>query len=103
MPVIFPGFSRSNLQRATGHPGAFLDQIPRHGGDFLWTQAVGYWNAGATMLYGAMFDEVDEGTAMFKLRTEAAILPATPPMVDLEQENAPVPPDRLLRIAGRIS
>jgi hypothetical protein len=47
-------------------PEARLDQIPRRGGRFLWTQMVEAKRAGATALYVAMFDEMDEGTAIFK-------------------------------------
>lgn len=61
LPVIFPGFSWHNLK-----PDAPLDQIPRRGGQFLWTQYVQARQAGATMVYQAMFDELDEGTAIFK-------------------------------------
>jgi hypothetical protein len=61
LPVAFPGFSWHNLKR-----NAPLDQIPRLKGQFLWTQYVEAKKAGATMLYQAMFDEVDEGTAIFK-------------------------------------
>jgi hypothetical protein len=60
LPVVFPGFSWHNLK------GGPLDQIPRRRGDFLWSQFCGDKRAGASMLYVAMFDEMDEGTAIFK-------------------------------------
>jgi hypothetical protein len=60
MPVVFPGFSRHNLN---GDP---LGSIPRRDGRFFWAQIVAAKKAGAEMLYVAMFDEVDEGTAIFK-------------------------------------
>jgi hypothetical protein len=60
MPVVFPGFSRHNLK------GAQLDSIPRLDGQFMWSQVVANKKAGCDMLYIAMFDEVDEGTAIFK-------------------------------------
>lgn len=60
LPVVFPGFSWSNLT------GGKLDQIPRLKGQFLWSQIVAAKRAGCEMIYVAMFDEVDEGTAIFK-------------------------------------
>ncbi|MCF7675167.1 MAG: xylosidase/arabinosidase [Akkermansiaceae bacterium] len=61
LPVVFPGFSWHNM-----NPRAKLDQIPRLKGGFLWSQLVAAKRAGAGMIYVAMFDEVDEGTAIFK-------------------------------------
>ncbi len=65
MPVVFPGFSWHNLQGVHGKSSP-VGQIPRLGGRFLWSQYVAARAAGATMVYQAMFDEVDEGTAIFK-------------------------------------
>lgn len=60
MPVVFPGFSWHNL-----HEGE-LAEIPRQKGQFLWSQVIAVKKARCEMLYVAMFDEVDEGTAIFK-------------------------------------
>lgn len=65
MPVIFPGFSWRNQERMNGREAA-LGAIPRQGGGFLWKQAMLSLKSGADMLYVAMFDEMDEGTAIFK-------------------------------------
>jgi hypothetical protein len=61
LPVVFPGFSWHNRR-----PQSPLDEIPRHKGRFLWKQYVEAKKAGATAVYQAMFDEMDEGTAIFK-------------------------------------
>ena len=61
LPVVFPGFSWYN------HTGDPINKIPRLKGQFLWSQFVAAKRAGANMIYVAMFDEVDEGTAIFKV------------------------------------
>ena len=68
MPVVFPGFSWHNLI-----PSYPLNQIPRLGGAFLWKQYVEAKKLGATMVYQAMFDEVDEGTAIFKCTNDTPV------------------------------
>ena len=62
MPVVFPGFSWNNMQPA-GRPSS---TIPRNHGSFFWKQLAGASSEGAQMIYVAMFDEIDEGTAIFK-------------------------------------
>jgi hypothetical protein len=67
VPCVYPGFSWHNLS-----VHAFPDDIkpvasiPRQGGRFYWQLISTALKAGAPMLYVAMFDEVNEGTAIFK-------------------------------------
>ena len=68
VPCVCPGFSWHNLSRSEfpddiKPPGS----IPRQGGRFYWQQIFTAMNAGANKLYIAMFDEVNEGTAIFKV------------------------------------
>ncbi|HCS55382.1 MAG TPA: hypothetical protein DIW81_27995 [Planctomycetaceae bacterium] len=63
MPVIYPGFSWKNLKGASGENAT----IPRRGGKFFWKQFIAAKKTGANMAYVAMFDEVDEATAIFKV------------------------------------
>lgn len=89
LPVVFPGFSWRNM-----NPDAPLDQIPRRGGRFLWKQFQELANAGSRMAYVAMFDEVDEATAIFKCTN-------TPPVGDstfLDYEG--LPSDHYLWLVG---
>ncbi len=67
LPVVFPGFSWFNMY------GRQFDSIPRRKGRFLWSQFVAAKRAGATMIYVAMFDEVDEGTAIFKCENDPPV------------------------------
>ncbi len=69
VPLVFPGFSWGNLKRNAN----LYNQIPRLKGDFLWQQIAGAKAAGATSLYVAMFDEIDEGTAIFKCAEEGKL------------------------------
>ena len=54
-------------------PESRLNQIPRLNGRFLWSQAVAFKRAGAEMVYVAMFDEVDEDTAIFKFTNDPPV------------------------------
>src|SRR5262249_45897080 len=63
-----PGFSWHN-----SHPGSLLNEIPRQKGRFLWKQYVEAKKAGATAVYQAMFDEMDEGTAIFKCANDPPV------------------------------
>jgi hypothetical protein len=72
LPVAFPGFSWHNLMASRGQT-AKLDAIPRLGGRFLWSQFRKYHEAGAQAFYVAMFDEMDEGTAIFKIRNDPPV------------------------------
>jgi hypothetical protein len=68
LPVAFPGFSWHNM-----NPNSPLDQTPRLKGEFLWRQYADFKAAGATMIYQAMFDEMDEGTAIFKITNDPPV------------------------------
>ena len=89
MPVVFPGFSWHNM-----NPGSKSNQIPRLGGEFLWSQYAADKKAGATMIYQAMFDEVDEGTAIYKVTNNPPVGDST--FVTYEG----LPSDHYLRLVG---
>jgi hypothetical protein len=98
MPVIFPGFSWHNLNRDKTE-----NQIPRLGGKFLWHQAYNAKTAGARYVKIAMFDEVNEGTAIFKaapLRTDA---PDQGYWLTLDADGQTLPNDWYLQLASAIS
>lgn len=54
-------------------PTTPLNAIPRLQGRFFWSQITAAKRAGADMLYVAMFDEVDEGTAIFKVTNDPPV------------------------------
>jgi len=93
LPVMFPGFSWRNLK------GGPLNQIPRRGGQFLWNQAREYAALGVTSFYVAMFDEVDEGTALYKLAPATAAAPVNFPNVTLAADGMTLPSDWYLQVA----
>ena len=95
MPVVFPGFSWNNL-----HEGEF-NQIPRNGGRFYWNQVENAVSSGAMMIKTAMFDEVDEGTAMFK--TVAKKQDSPEGFLTLDADGEQLPNDWYLRLSGEAS
>jgi hypothetical protein len=98
MPVIFPGFSWYNLQNVRGHKkNAILNQVPRRCGDFLWHQVYDLLGSGVETIYAAMFDEVDEGTALFPIENN---LPAGSHVVSMDQDGCALPDDWYLQITG---
>jgi len=90
LPVVFPGFSWHNMFSTSP-----LNQIPRLGGNFLWSQYYNFMRVGANMLFQAMFDEIDEGTAIFKCTNDPPVGAST--FVTYEG----LPSDQYLWLAGQ--
>ena len=63
MPVVFPGFSWANMKNDM----TIFNQIPRLKGEFLWRQFYNAISSDTKTIYVAMFDEIDEGTCIFKV------------------------------------
>ncbi len=89
LPVFYPGFSWDNLTQVA--PGKSI--IERQGGRFFWKQFRAAAELGLDMGYVAMFDEVDEGTAIFKVTS-------TPPVRAHFVGYEGLPSDWYLRLAG---
>lgn len=89
LPVIYPGFGWTNLK---GKSAAGVS-VPRLGGRFFWRQFVTAADLGIDMAYVAMFDEVDEGTAIFKVSN-------TPPAQAKFATYEGLPTDWYLRLTG---
>ena len=68
VPVLFPGFSWHNMKSDSKS-----NQNPRNGGRFYWDQISKSIELGCEMFYYAMFDEIDEGTAIFKIENNPPV------------------------------
>lgn len=93
-PLCYPGFSWANMK------GEGSMHIPRNHGKFFKKQIDNAIKSGAKMLYIAMFDEIDEGTAIFKCasRVPVGIKGSTFQPIENASES-----DLYLRLAGEAS
>lgn len=89
LPVIYPGFGWTNLKG----PRSANNDLPRLKGEFFWRQFSVAADLGIEMAYVAMFDEVDEATAIFKVTN-------APPAPGRFQTYEGQPSDWYLRLAG---
>jgi len=93
-PTVFPGFSWHNM-----YPEAKSNNIPRNKGQFYWKQLAGAIESGAEMIYVAMFDEIDEGTAIMKC---AKNVPVGGKSIFIPIDNE-IPTDHYLWLTGQAS
>lgn len=89
VPTVFPGFSWYNM-KGTHNP------ISRNKGNFIWKQFAGAIQCGAEMIYVAMFDEIDEGTAIFKCAHDVPVGASIFVPIDPE-----IPTDHYLWLTGQ--
>jgi hypothetical protein len=86
-PVVWPGFSWHNL-----FPKSPQNTIPRN-----------ELKRDKTFIYIAMFDEVDEGTAMFKAASAKSSTPVDGDFLYLSIDGVTIPSDHYLSLAGNIT
>jgi hypothetical protein len=99
VPCVTPGFSWHNLSRSEFPDDVKpIGSIPRQQGRFYWQQLSTAINAGAGMVYVAMFDEVNEGTAIFKVSDNPPVS-SVAKFVDLDG----MPSDHYLWLTGEAS
>ncbi len=86
---IFPGGSDRNMHPNNGYPdGDPTGTGFRYGGKFYWSQFYYDIKLGAQAIYVGMFDEIDEGTAIFKQCT----LSNLPSNVPYKKNSVPTSP-----------
>ena len=108
-PVAWPGFSEMNLKRTEGS----CNVVPRQAGAFLWEQFRASVNFNPLFVYIAMFDELGEGTAIFKVSERSVILDRGPVHPDvpnqfyrflgLDADGVSLPSDWYMRIVGKFT
>ncbi|KAH3743674.1 carbohydrate-binding protein [Pelomyxa schiedti] len=98
-PVIFPGFSWANLQ----NDPSIYNQIPRNCGQFFKYQGNQLLGIEHLFLYVAMFDEVNEGTAIFKAATTQSSTPSDAKFLYLDVDGCTMNTDDYLVYAGQLS
>ncbi|KAF4584608.1 hypothetical protein EYR40_004606 [Pleurotus pulmonarius] len=98
IPVVFPGGSGFNM---TEGKWAF-NGIKRNGGKFLWKQISNARRQGVRIMYGAMWDEYDEGTALMPVIEKKRLLPQSDkfPFLALDEDGFDIPSDWYMRICG---
>jgi hypothetical protein len=97
IPAIYPSYSYHNADQSKPY-----NAIPRLGGRFYWWQVHNVVSAKATMIYNAIFDEIDEGTAMYKVspgdRTQP-VMPLNRHFLPLDADGEKLPSDWYLKMA----
>ncbi|KAL0945616.1 hypothetical protein HGRIS_014771 [Hohenbuehelia grisea] len=100
IPVVFPGGSGFNMTEGKWA----LNGIKRNGGKFLWKQIFNARRQGARVMYGAMWDEYDEGTAFMPVVEKKRQLPQSEgnkfPFLALDADGLDIPSDWYMRICG---
>ena len=99
LPVVWPGTSWTNLMRNRGATYE-RNMMPRFCGAFYWQQVVNVLRAGSKQVFIAMFDEVDEGTSMYKMVPTQADLPTDSLLIPLDFDGCTLNSDFYLRLAG---
>jgi hypothetical protein len=89
MPTAFPGFSWDNLRQS--RPGT--SGISRRKGDFYWRQFAIFKELNVRTVFVGMFDEVNEGTAIYKVANQT-------PVGQHFVTNDGLPSDWYLRLTG---
>jgi len=101
MPGAWPGFARENKDPGTGE-----NRYPRHHGNFMWAQfhkikeKFDQYPSLTPTVYAAMFDEVDEGTAIFKCAEDASMIPTDQYFLTLDRDGVHCSSDFYLRLTG---
>ncbi|KLO08176.1 hypothetical protein SCHPADRAFT_944668 [Schizopora paradoxa] len=96
IPVIFPGASGNNL---SGGKWRFNDD-PRDGGKFFWRQLYNVRKEGVRTIYGAMWDEYDEATAILPIVQTKRQVPTPGKFLALDEDGYDLPSDWFMRISG---
>ncbi|PPQ69203.1 hypothetical protein CVT26_003643 [Gymnopilus dilepis] len=98
IPVVLPGGSGYNLSEAKWG----FNDIKRNGGRFLWKQISNAKRLGVRTIYGAMWDEYDEGTAFMPIVEHKRNLPVSDKFrfMALDEDGYDLPSDWYMRICG---
>lgn len=99
MYTIFPGFSWTNL-KAHRSPE---NQIPRDCGGFYSKQIELASEKGIEMIFTAMFDELDEATAIMKVISRSNSAPVGIKSITMDEDGCVLPSDTYLQISSRVN